>query len=99
MSLPVVGVFQVGGLSGEGVLTSARSVLAVQPEPLVRISNKGRTMTTALESQADQIVTLSKEIDRAETELQYCAGIIAGMAADGETDSPQIGRASCRERV
>ena len=45
-------------------------------------------MTTALESQADQIVTLSKEIDRTETELQYCAGIIASMAADGETDSP-----------
>ena len=45
-------------------------------------------MTTALESQADQIVTLSKEIDRTETELQYCAGIIAGMAADGETDTP-----------
>ena len=45
-------------------------------------------MTTALESQADQIVTLGKEIDRTETELQYCAGIIAGMAADGETDSP-----------
>ena len=85
---PVVGVFQVGGLSGEGVLTSARSVLAVQPEPLVRISNKGRTMTTNLESQADQIVTLSKEIDRTETELQYCAGIIASMASDGETDSP-----------
>ena len=45
-------------------------------------------MTTNLETQADQIVTLSKEIDRTETELQYCAGIIAGMAADGETDSP-----------
>ena len=45
-------------------------------------------MTTQLESQADQIVTLSKEIDRTETELQYCAGIIAGLAADGETDSP-----------
>ena len=45
-------------------------------------------MTTNLESQADTIVTLSKEIDRTETELQYAAGIIAGMAADGETDSP-----------
>ena len=45
-------------------------------------------MTSTLETQADQIVTLSKEIDRTETELQYCAGIIAGMAADGETDSP-----------
>ena len=45
-------------------------------------------MTTNLETQADQIVTLSKEIDRTETELQYAAGIIAGMAADGETDSP-----------
>lgn len=44
-------------------------------------------MTTNLESQADQIVTLSKEIDRTETELHYCAGIIAGMAADGETGS------------
>ena len=45
-------------------------------------------MTTALENQADQIVTLSNEIDRTETELQYCAGIIAGMAADDETDTP-----------
>ena len=45
-------------------------------------------MTTNLESQADQIVTLSKEVDRAETELQYCAGIIAGLAADDETDTP-----------
>jgi hypothetical protein len=45
-------------------------------------------MTTQLESQADQIVTLSNEIDRTETELQYCAGIIAGMAADDETDTP-----------
>ena len=45
-------------------------------------------MTTNLESQADQIVTLSKEIDRTETELQYCAGIIASLAADGETDTP-----------
>ena len=45
-------------------------------------------MTMTLGSQADQIVTLSKEIDRTETELQYCAGIIAGMAADGETDTP-----------
>ena len=45
-------------------------------------------MTSTLETQADQIVTLSKEIDRTETELQYAAGIIAGMAADGETDSP-----------
>ena len=45
-------------------------------------------MTSTLESQADQIVMLSNEIDRTETELQYCAGIIAGMAADGETDTP-----------
>ena len=45
-------------------------------------------MTSTLESQADQIVMLSNEIDRTETELQYCAGIIAGMAADDETDTP-----------
>ena len=45
-------------------------------------------MTMTLGSQADQIVTLSKEIDRTETELQYCAGIIAGLAADDETDTP-----------
>lgn len=45
-------------------------------------------MTTTLESQADTIVMLSKEIETAETELQYCAGLIAGMAADGETDTP-----------
>jgi len=45
-------------------------------------------MSTTLESQADTIVMLSKEIETAETELQYCAGMIAGMAADGETDSP-----------
>ena len=45
-------------------------------------------MTMTLGSQADQIVTLSKEIDRTETELQYCAGMIAGLAADDETDTP-----------
>lgn len=45
-------------------------------------------MTTTLETQADTIVMLSKEIETTETELQYCAGLIAGMAADGETDSP-----------
>ena len=45
-------------------------------------------MTTTLEDQADTIVMLSKEIETTETELQYCAGLIAGMAADGETDSP-----------
>ena len=45
-------------------------------------------MTTTLETQADQIVTLGKEIETTETELEYCAGMIAGLAADGETDSP-----------
>lgn len=45
-------------------------------------------MTTNLESQADTIVTLSKEIDRTETELQYTAAVIASLAADDETDSP-----------
>ena len=45
-------------------------------------------MTTTLETQADTIVMLSKEIETTETELEYCAGMIAGMAADGETDSP-----------
>ena len=45
-------------------------------------------MTTTLEDQADTIVMLSKEIDHTGTELQYCAGMIAGMAADGETDTP-----------
>ena len=45
-------------------------------------------MTTTLETQADTIVMLSKEIETTETELQYCAGIIAGLAADGETDTP-----------
>lgn len=45
-------------------------------------------MTTTLETQADTIVMLSKEIETTETELQYCAGMIAGLAADGETDSP-----------
>ena len=45
-------------------------------------------MTTTLESQADTIVMLSKEIETTETELEYCAGMIAGLAADGETDSP-----------
>jgi hypothetical protein len=45
-------------------------------------------MRTTLEDQADTIVMLSKEIETAETELQYCAGLIAGMAADDETDTP-----------
>ena len=45
-------------------------------------------MTTTLESQADQIVTLGKEIETTETELEYCAGMIAGLAADDETDTP-----------
>ena len=45
-------------------------------------------MSTTLETQADTIVMLSKEIETAETELEYCAGMIAGLAADGETDSP-----------
>ena len=45
-------------------------------------------MSTTLETQADTIVMLSKEIETTETELEYCAGMIAGMAADGETDSP-----------
>jgi hypothetical protein len=33
-------------------------------------------MSTTLEDQADTIVMLSKEIETAETELQYCAGIM-----------------------
>ena len=45
-------------------------------------------MTTTLETQADTIVMLSKEIETTETELEYCAGMIAGLAADGETDTP-----------
>ena len=45
-------------------------------------------MSTTLETQADTIVMLSKEIETTETELEYCAGMIAGIAADGETDSP-----------
>ena len=45
-------------------------------------------MTTTLETQADTIIMLSKEIETTETELQYCAGMIAGLAADGETDTP-----------
>ena len=45
-------------------------------------------MTTTLENTAETIIMLSKEIDHTGTELQYCAGMIAGMAADGETDSP-----------
>lgn len=45
-------------------------------------------MSTTLEDQADTIVMLSKEIDRTEIELKYCAGMIAGLAADDETDTP-----------
>ena len=45
-------------------------------------------MSTTLETQADTIVMLSKEIETTETELEYCAGMIAGLAADGETDTP-----------
>lgn len=45
-------------------------------------------MTSTLETQADTIIMLSKEIESTETELEYTAGIIASMAADDETDSP-----------
>ena len=45
-------------------------------------------MSTTLETQADTIVMLSKEIETTETELEYCAGMIAGLAADDETDTP-----------
>ena len=85
---PVVGVFQVGGRSGgRGSDKRARSVLAVQPEPLVRISNKGRTMTTNLESQADELLMYSREVERLESQLTYLSGAIASAAADGDTTS------------
>ena len=42
-------------------------------------------MTTTLENTADQIVTLSKEIDRTETELTHAAIMVASMVADGDT--------------
>ena len=45
-------------------------------------------MTTTLETQADQICMYALEIQRTETELKYCAGMIAGLAADDETDTP-----------
>ena len=45
-------------------------------------------MTTTLETQADQICMYALVIQRTETELEYCAGMIAGMAADDETDTP-----------
>ena len=45
-------------------------------------------MSKTLESQADTIVMLSKEIETTEAELHYAAGMIAGLAADDETDTP-----------
>lgn len=57
----------------------------VHLQPLVRLE---KTMTTTLESQADTIVMLSKEIETTEAELHYAAGMIASLAADDETDTP-----------
>ena len=43
-------------------------------------------MTTTLESQADQLLMYSREVERLESQLTYLAGAIAS-AADGDTTS------------
>ena len=42
-------------------------------------------MSTTLETQADTIVMLSKEIETTETELHHAAIMVASMVADGDT--------------
>ena len=42
-------------------------------------------MTTTLETQADTIIMLSKEIETTETDLHHAAIMVASMVADGDT--------------
>lgn len=44
-------------------------------------------MTSTLEHQADQITRLSRRIEQLESSLKYTSGVIASMAADGDTTS------------
>lgn len=44
-------------------------------------------MTTTLETQADELLMYSREVERLESQLTYLAGGIASAAADGDTDS------------
>ena len=42
-------------------------------------------MTTTLETQADELLMYSREVERLESQLTYLAGAIASAAADGDT--------------
>ena len=44
-------------------------------------------MTTTLETQADQLLMYSREVERLESQLTYLSGAIASAAADGDTTS------------
>lgn len=44
-------------------------------------------MASTLDSQADQLIMYSREVERLESSLTYLAGAIASTAADGNTDS------------
>ena len=44
-------------------------------------------MTTTLESQADELLMYSREVERLSSQLTYLAGGIASAAADGDTTS------------
>ena len=44
-------------------------------------------MTTTLESQADELLMYSREVERLESQLTYLSGAIASAAADGDTTS------------
>ena len=50
-------------------------------------SLKGNNMTTTLESQADELLMYSREVERLESQLTYLSGAIASAAADGDTTS------------
>lgn len=45
-------------------------------------------MTTTIDDTADQLLNLSHRIERLESGMAYSAGLIASMAADGETTTP-----------
>ena len=44
-------------------------------------------MTSTLESQADELLMYSREVERLESQLTYLSGAIASAAADGDTTS------------
>lgn len=50
-------------------------------------SLKGNIMTTALESQADQLLMYSREVEHLQSQLTYLSTAIASAAVDGDTTS------------